>query len=104
MLGGLTGVRAGDLSPFPFDVISIPLMPSAKLSSLPSSLTTKGCFLRRPVPNTVVGIPLSRLFELLTPPGGLGSGLLPEELKPIRSSDLMDDKVSDRSIVACLGE
>jgi hypothetical protein len=58
-----------------------------------SSITIDGCL------RLVMGIiPLSRLLELATATGGLGRG------RPVkRSSDLMDDIVSDLSSVACIG-
>ena len=104
IVGDADGPRGGDLGPTAVGDMSIPLIPSTNESSLPSSLTTDGCFLRVPSPADVVGMPRSRLLELLTPTGGFGSGLFPGELKPIRSSDLMDERVSDRSMVACTGE
>ena len=100
---GVVGALDEDLASTTLGATSMAIISSIVQSSLPSSLTTDGCFLLNPRPTIVVGIPLSKLFELLTPTGGLGSGLLPGELKPILSSDLTDDNVSDRSMVACIG-
>lgn len=69
-------------------------------SSPPSllSLTVDGC--RRGTPLAMPpGMPLSKLLLLLTTTGGLGSGRLPN-----RSRDLIEEIVSDLSMVAWMGE
>jgi len=60
-----------------------------------SSRTIEGCFRELDTSSAFIGRPLSRLLELLTTTGVRGSGRR-DDVKPILSTDLTDDTVSDR--------